>query len=147
MPLSSIRALTLTVQQVRDGRRVRVTTHVGGGTSHEYSKHVLHVFEHGKAFLEQLIADPNFRGLWMLRIKEVASGFRAEALLPPTAKASLQAVNNLSPAGRSVQAKKEDDPDAWIFEEPPENEAEKRRPVRQVSDEFDLPEAEAYFSK
>ena len=146
MPLNSTRSLTSWVQQVRDGRPVRVTTHIGGGTSHEYTKHVLHVFEHGKAFLEQLVADPNFKGLWMLQIKEVAAAFRAEALLPPTKHTQLQVVNNPSPARQNIQAKAEEDPDAWVFEDPSENKPEVRRPVRRVSDEFDLPEAEAYFS-
>ena len=124
---------------------MRVTTHIGGGTSHEYTKHVLHVFEHGKAFLEQLVADPNFRGLWMLQIKEIAAAFRAEALLPPTSKTRVQVINEPSPASETIPAKKEEDPDAWVFEDHAEKD-DRRRPVRRVSDEFDLPEAEAYFS-
>lgn len=80
------------------------------------------MIQQGKAYLEQLVADPNFQGLWMLQIKNVAAAFRAEALPSPISEEPLQIVNDSTLARQSGQAKREEDEDAWMFEDPPEKE-------------------------
>ncbi|KAL9531277.1 hypothetical protein SMMN14_05269 [Sphaerulina musiva] len=140
------------VLSVRDGRPVRVTTHVGGGTSPEFTKHVLHVFKQGKAFLEHLVADSEFEGLYMLQIKEVAAAFRTEPLplpvpapapvLPPT----LPTLGSLAPVAPSTKSQARNLARGADESRMSGKLSAKARVMDDVHDEFDLPQAETYFS-
>lgn len=149
---SAVRSLTAACAQVRDGRPVRVTTHVGGGTSPEFTKHVLHVFKQGKAFLEHLVADSEFEGLYMLQIKEVAAAFRTEPLplpvpapapvLPPT----LPTLGSLAPVAPSTKSQARNLARGADESRMSGQLSAKARVMDDVHDEFDLPQAETYFS-
>ncbi|KAM3414154.1 hypothetical protein BST61_g10812 [Cercospora zeina] len=138
------------VLSVRDGRPVRITAHVGGGTSSEYSKHVHHVFESGRTFLEELVSDPDYQGLYMRHVKDVAAAFRAKPLLPRTASEELQPTTIMQPArqdvkppGRAPSVSYDSGPD-WVLDPPPKKRADAK--TLPLSDDFELPHAEIYFS-
>ncbi|KAI5364238.1 hypothetical protein Slin14017_G062020 [Septoria linicola] len=136
---------------VRDGRPVRITTHVGGGTSDEYTKHVLRMFDHGQKYLQQLVAKPEYQGLYMLQVKDIAAAFRAEA--PPSAVPEPPphtTVASAFPVRQNLKLEKQDSAgshsDSWMFEQPPVHEVMRLPSADDASDEFDLPQAEVYFS-
>lgn len=145
--------LTLSLLKVRDGRPVRITTHVGGGKSSEYSKHVEHVFESGRSFLEQLVTDPEYQGLFMLQLKDVAAAFRVK---PPLLGSSAEEVQ---PAAAPLPTSQDAKPTNGALSTSGENAADRNpflrvKPVKEgtsgkpmpLSDDFELPHAETYFS-
>ncbi|KAF2213753.1 hypothetical protein CERZMDRAFT_96575 [Cercospora zeae-maydis SCOH1-5] len=138
------------VLSVRDGRPVRITAHVGGGSSSEYSKHVHHVFESGRSFLEQLVSDPDYQGLYMLHVKDVAAAFRVKPLLPESPPEKLPPPTITQPArqdakllGRAPSVSNDNGVD-WV----PDPSPKKRAAIERLplSDDFELPHAETYFS-
>jgi hypothetical protein len=69
------------VLSLRHGRSTKVSLHVGNGTSEEYTAHVRHVMEQSRAILESLVSCPDYDGLFMLEIREVAAAFRIRPML------------------------------------------------------------------
>lgn len=82
---------------------MRITTHVGGGKSPEYSKHVQHVFDAARSFLEHLVSDPEYQGLYMLQLKDVAAAFRVKPPLLGSPAEEVQPAAALLPTSQDAK--------------------------------------------
>ncbi|EME81144.1 uncharacterized protein MYCFIDRAFT_208263 [Pseudocercospora fijiensis CIRAD86] len=111
------------ILSVRDGRLDKVSTHIKEGNDPEYTKHLKRVLSQGRTVLDQITSDPDYAGLDMTQLRDVAATFVADPNERMSRRRPRQNAATAVHPHRSLDSGDKE-----------EN-----------ADEFDLPEPETYF--
>ncbi|KXT02060.1 hypothetical protein AC578_6687 [Pseudocercospora eumusae] len=133
------------ILSVRDGRRNKISTHIKEGNDPEYTKHLRRVLSQGRGVLDQITSDPDYTGLDMAQLRDVAATFVAD----PNERTNRRRPRQNVPIGVGSQnslnaVDEEQDADEFNLQEP---ESYFHEVAVADSDEFGLADAELYFNE
>ncbi|KXT18405.1 hypothetical protein AC579_8143 [Pseudocercospora musae] len=132
------------ILSVRHGRLNKVSTHIKEGNDPEYTKHLRRVLSQGRGVLDQMTSDPNYGGLDMAQLRDVAATFVAD----PNESIIRRRPRQNVPIGVGSQhslgaVDEEQDADEFDLQEP---ESYFHEFLKSDGDEFGLANAELYFN-